>query len=46
MKQSGEKDLSGQSLREFLAADMAFHTLLIHAAGNPADRPVRAPILT
>lgn len=27
-------ELEGQTLREFLAADMAFHTLLIHAAGN------------
>lgn len=27
-------ELEGQALREFLAADMAFHTLLIHAAGN------------
>lgn len=26
--------LEGQTLREFLAADMAFHTILIHAAGN------------
>lgn len=26
--------LEGQALRDFLATDMAFHTVLIHAAGN------------
>ncbi len=26
--------LEGQTLRDFLATDMAFHTVLIHAAGN------------
>jgi DNA-binding GntR family transcriptional regulator len=34
LQASGQKELKPQALREFLAADMAFHTLLIHAAGN------------
>lgn len=34
LKQSQREMLEGQMLREFLAADMAFHTLLIFAAGN------------
>jgi DNA-binding GntR family transcriptional regulator len=34
LEQSAQEELAGQALREFLAADMAFHTLLIHAAGN------------
>lgn len=34
LQESGQDELKSQSLREFLAADMAFHTLLIHAAGN------------
>jgi DNA-binding GntR family transcriptional regulator len=34
LKASNQDRLDVQSLREFLAADMAFHTLLIHAAGN------------
>ncbi len=32
--QSHQEMLEGRMLREFLAADMAFHTLLIFAAGN------------
>ena len=34
LQQSQHDVLEGQALREFLAADMAFHTLLIFAAGN------------
>jgi DNA-binding GntR family transcriptional regulator len=34
LEQSQRNALDGQTLREFLAADMAFHTLLIFAAGN------------
>jgi DNA-binding GntR family transcriptional regulator len=34
LKGPGRETLDGPALREFLAADMAFHTLLIHAAGN------------
>jgi len=34
LRESGLERLDVQSLREYLAVDMAFHTLLIHAAGN------------
>jgi DNA-binding GntR family transcriptional regulator len=34
LRESRQEALTGQALREFLAADMAFHTILIHAAGN------------
>ena len=34
LDETNKAELEGQTLREFLAADMAFHTLLIHAAGN------------
>jgi DNA-binding GntR family transcriptional regulator len=34
MKRAKQERLEGQSLRDFLATDMAFHTVLIHAAGN------------
>jgi len=34
LEAGGGAMLEGQPLREFLAADMAFHTLLIHATGN------------
>lgn len=34
MRELGQENLESQSLREYLAADMAFHTLVIHAAGN------------
>ena len=34
MKHAGLAKLEGQFLRDFLATDMAFHTLLIHVAGN------------
>ncbi len=34
MRRSGQPALEGAAVKEFLAADMAFHTLLIAAAGN------------
>lgn len=34
MMKAGRATLEGQRLRNFLATDMAFHALLIHAAGN------------
>lgn len=34
LDEANQTELEGQTLRAFLAADMAFHTLLIHAAGN------------
>lgn len=34
LAESRQGRLEGRDLREFLAADMAFHTVLIHAAGN------------
>lgn len=34
MKKVSRERLEGQQLRDFLATDMAFHALLIHAAGN------------
>jgi DNA-binding GntR family transcriptional regulator len=34
LRESGEERLDIPALREYLAVDMAFHTLLIHAAGN------------
>jgi DNA-binding GntR family transcriptional regulator len=34
LRESGEERLDLHALREYLAVDMAFHTLLIHAAGN------------
>jgi DNA-binding GntR family transcriptional regulator len=35
MARAKQERLEGQTLRDFLATDMAFHTVLIHAAGNP-----------
>ncbi len=34
MMEAGDATLEGQRLRDFLGTDMAFHALLIHAAGN------------
>lgn len=34
MRRAKGSRLEGQALRDFLATDMAFHTVLIHAAGN------------
>jgi DNA-binding GntR family transcriptional regulator len=34
MTRTKRERLEGQELRDFLATDMAFHTVLIHAAGN------------
>lgn len=34
MTRAKRERLEGQALRDFLATDMAFHTVLIHAAGN------------
>lgn len=34
MTRAKSERLEGQELRDFLATDMAFHTVLIHAAGN------------
>lgn len=35
LRASGRKSLDAVQMRRLLSADMAFHTLLLHAAGNP-----------